>query len=202
MVDHLADIPGELRYLALRLEIAAELEYAAERTIRLAAIKSRLNSLLCSLQEEIGHMPRDRIKALLRLHEDEKLKPYLCPSGKLTIGVGRNLEDLGISKQESGYLLTNDIIRVEGELDRALPFWRTLSEVRRAVIADMCFNIGLPKLLSFRKMLAALQQDRYEQAADEMKDSKWHSDVRTRAERLIKMMRTDQWPPEILPTGR
>ncbi|HET6454328.1 MAG TPA: lysozyme [Armatimonadota bacterium] len=147
-----------------------------------------------------------KIEALLILHEAERLKPYRCPSekigfegrpGKLTIGVGRNLDDLGITRQESRYLLTNDIARVMLELDYALPWWSRLSAVRRAVLMDMYFNIGMPRLKTFRKMLAALEAGDIPRTAAEMKNSKWYRDVGNRAVRLIRMMETDQWPPEV-----
>lgn len=139
-----------------------------------------------------------KIEALLILHEGERLKPYRCPAGKLTIGIGRNIEDIGISRQESRYLLANDVARVMLELDYALPWWSKLSAVRRAVLIDMCFNVGMPKFKTFMKMLAALQSGDWLKAATEMKASKWHQDVGTRAVRLIRMMETSQWPPEVV----
>ena len=148
-----------------------------------------------------------KIEALLILHEGERLKPYRCSSekigfegrpGKLSIGVGRNIDDLGITRQESRYLLTNDTARVMLELDYALSWWSRLSAVRRAVLMDMCFNIGMPRLKTFRKMLPALESGIYGIAAVEMRDSKWATDVGSRADRLIRMMKADQWPPEVL----
>ena len=134
---------------------------------------------------------------LLILHEGEQLKVYRCPAGKLTIGIGRNLEDLGIAQNESRFLLATDIARVAAELDTSFPWWRGLSKIRRAVLIDMCFNLGLPRLKSFRKMLTALQTNDWPEVAAQMRDSKWYSDVKDRADRLIRMMQTDQWPPEV-----
>jgi len=141
----------------------------------------------------------ESLTRLLILHEGERPKVYRCPAGKLSIGVGRNLEDLGITLGESRYLLANDIARVTTELDAAFPWWRGLSEIRRAVLVDMCFNLGLPRLKGFQKMLAALQANDWPEAAAQMRDSKWYSDVKDRADRLIRMMETDQWPPEVKP---
>ncbi|HET6453974.1 MAG TPA: lysozyme [Armatimonadota bacterium] len=138
-----------------------------------------------------------KIEALLMLHEAERLKPYRCPAGKLTIGVGRNIEDIGITRKESRYLLANDIARVMLELDGALPWWSRLSAVRRAVLMDMCFNVGMPRLKTFRKMLVALEAGDIPRTVAEMKDSKWYGDVGSRAVRLIRMMETDKWPPEV-----
>jgi lysozyme len=59
--------------------------------------------------------------------EGMRTKPYHCTAGKLTIGVGRNIEEVGITEEEARYLLENDLGRVRDELDQALPWWRTLS---------------------------------------------------------------------------
>lgn len=139
----------------------------------------------------------ERLTKLLTLHEGEQLKVYRCPAGKLTIGVGRNLEDLGITVSESRYLLANDILRVARELDESFPWWRGFSDVRQAVLIDMCFNLGMPRLKGFRLMLAAIEGGDWSEAARQMRDSKWAADVKTRADRLITMMETDQWPSEM-----
>jgi len=64
-----------------------------------------------------------------------------------------------------------------------------LDEYRKNVIVNMLFNLGLPRLLKFKKMLKALREHDYERAADEMLDSKWAKQVGQRAERLAKTMR-------------
>lgn len=140
----------------------------------------------------------ERLTKLLTLHEGERLKVYRCPAGKLSIGVGRNLEDLGITVSESRHLLANDILRVARELDGSFPWWRGLSGVRQAVLIDMCFNLGMPRLKGFRLMMTALESGDWPEAARQMLNSKWAADVKTRADRLIRMMETDEWPEELL----
>ncbi len=142
---------------------------------------------------------RDAMVRQLRLHEGERLKPYQCSAGKLTIGVGRNLEDRGISREESAMLLNNDIAAEERELLRALPWVATLDEVRARVLLDMSFNLGLVGLLGFKRTLAAVQGGQYQQAATMMLDSKWAQQVGTRAERLARMMATGKDPRELWP---
>lgn len=132
--------------------------------------------------------------ALLRIHEGERLKPYRCTAGKLTIGVGRNLEDVGITREESDFLLANDIKRVETELQTAFPWASTLDEVRRHVMVDMLFNLGLSRLRGFRKFLAAMSRKDWDTAAVEMMDSRWARQVGSRAARLRDMVRTGRWP--------
>jgi lysozyme len=133
----------------------------------------------------------------LRLHEGERLKPYRCTAGKLTIGVGRNLEDRGISAEESAMLLANDIAAMERELQHALPWAATLDEVRQRVLLDMAFNLGIVGLLAFKRTLATVAAGQYQQAATMMLDSKWTRQVGQRAERLSRMMATGKDPREL-----
>lgn len=125
----------------------------------------------------------------LSTDEDVKLKPYRDSVGKLTIGIGRNLDDVGITRNEAFALLANDVARVERELDTTLPWWRQMPEARQQVLANMCFNMGMDRLLGFQHMLAALQVGHWDEAAAEMLDSKWAKQVGNRAQRLATMMR-------------
>lgn len=139
----------------------------------------------------------DAVIRLLVLHEGERLFPYRDPLGKITIGVGRNLTDLGISQEESRFLLLGDLARVEQELDRALPWWRQEDAVRQAALIDLAFNLGLPRLLRFRRTLEAWRLGKHEAAADALVDSLWYGQVKTRGRRIVAMVRTGQWPPEL-----
>lgn len=133
----------------------------------------------------------------LRLHEGERLKPYRCTAGKLTIGVGRNLEDRGITREEAAYLLANDIAAEERELLRALPWVAKLDEVRARVLLDMSFNLGLVGLLGFKNTLETIERGDYQRAAAMMLDSRWARQVGQRAERLSRMMATGKDPREL-----
>lgn len=130
----------------------------------------------------------DKLRNQLIQHEGLRLKPYQDIKGILTIGVGRNIEEVGITREEALYLLENDIGRVVREFDKALPWWRNLDEVRQRVLVDMGFNLGLSRLLGFKNMLAALQKNDFTEAAAEMESSKWFEQTKTRAERLTRMM--------------
>jgi|TARA_R110000796_G_scaffold1364_1_gene5438 lysozyme len=131
-----------------------------------------------------------RLIAQLRKHEGVEHKPYTDTVGKLTIGVGRNLDDRGLSDHEIDFLLQNDIQLVEEELDQWWPHWRSLNQTRQLVVADMMFNMGRPRLSQFKMFLAALQAANYEMASTEMLDSKWASQVKGRATTLADMMST------------
>jgi lysozyme len=126
-------------------------------------------------------------------HEGMKRKPYRCTAGKLTIGVGRNLDDRGISPDEAMYMLANDIRDSRRELSAAFPWFDKLDEVRQAVLIDMCVNLGLSRLQGFRNTLALIGVGKYEAAAQEMLNSKWAEQVGRRAQRLSRMMATGRW---------
>ena len=131
------------------------------------------------------------IEDQLIMHEGLRLKPYRCPAGYLTIGVGRNLETKGISENEALFLLRNDIAEVTAQLER-FDWFRALGPVRRKVLIDMCFNLGMAGLLGFQKMIEALKRADYEAAADEMVNSRWYGQVGERGRRLERMMRTGE----------
>lgn len=133
------------------------------------------------------------IKELLVLHEGLELKSYQCTAGKTTIGVGRNVEELGITYDEAMYLLSNDIQRVVEELKTNVPCYDSLSDVRKAVLIDMCFNLGISRFLQFKNFLACLEESNFEEASVEMLDSRWAKQVGKRSERLSKMMSTNDW---------
>lgn len=116
--------------------------------------------------------------------EDLRLKPYRCTAGKLSIGVGRNLDDVGITREEAVVMCVNDINRCATELDRALPWWRKMTEARQHVLLNMCFNLGIGGLLTFKNTLAAMEAARYTAAAEGMRNSKWAEQVGHRAARL------------------
>lgn len=122
-------------------------------------------------------------------HEGLNLKPYTCPAGKLTIGIGRNIEDNGISKEEALFLFENDINKVTLELNKCFNFFQRLQATRKVALIDMCFNLGLTKFLGFKKMIAALEKLDYEIAANEMLDSRWAKQVGRRAVTLSQMIR-------------
>ena len=123
-------------------------------------------------------------------HEGLRLKPYRDTVGKLTIGVGRNLDDCGISRGEALGLLANDVEKVTTGLDQAIPWWAKLDGIRRAVLIDMAFNMGVQGLLGFRNTLRAVQSGNYDTAADAMLGSRWAEEVEARATTLAAMMRT------------
>lgn len=138
-------------------------------------------------------MEKGTLINLLCKHEGIRLRPYRDTAGKLTIGVGRCLDTLGITEREARYFLHNDILRVWKEA-RAFDWFDGLSDCRKMVVLSMLFNLGLPRFTQFKLFISAVERADYDTAAKEMLNSKWHKDVGWRAEELSEMMRTDKLP--------
>ncbi len=132
----------------------------------------------------------NRIKAQLVRHEGLRLKPYRCTAGKLTIGIGRNLDDRGISQKEAYAMLERDILDFEQQLLDEIPdVYNGLDEVRQSVLLNMCFNLGIKGLLGFKNTLAYIKVGDWERAANGMLASKWAKQVGMRAIELSELMR-------------
>lgn len=114
--------------------------------------------------------------------------PYKDTVGKLTIGYGRNLDDVGITEQEGRTLLLNDVEIAVKEAQLTWPWLLDHDLIRQQVIYNMAFNLGVPRLSGFKKMLHAMEDFDYEKAAEEMLDSKWATQVGDRATELAEMM--------------
>ena len=160
-------------------------------------------------------MKYDYSKLLDKLieHEGMVLTVYQDSLGIDTIGIGRNLEDRGISKEEfdhmdipnmnviyehgineadARYLAKNDVQIVEEELLAAHPCVAELDAVRQLVLVDMAFNMGVPRLRKFKKMWAAVYEKDFMTAAKEMLDSRWANQVKSRSVKLANMMHTGE----------
>tara|TARA_R110002049_G_scaffold127881_5_gene285053 strand:- start:41 stop:466 length:426 start_codon:yes stop_codon:yes gene_type:complete len=138
-------------------------------------------------------MNYDKMIQQIRSDEGEKLKVYRCSEGYLTIGVGRNLETNGISKDEAEYLLMNDLANVEQSLNRHGLLIGDHNDARKAVLYNMCLQLGITGLLKFHHTIAAFQAEDYRQCAEEMMDSRWALQTPKRAKRLSDQMLTGEW---------
>jgi lysozyme len=138
-------------------------------------------------------MARARLKGLLIQHEGMRLKPYKDTVGKISIGIGRCLDDVGISKHEAIMLLENDVATAESLARESFEWFAQISEARQDVIISMIFNVGLSRFFGFKKMLAAMAHADFETAAKEMLASKWAFQVGQRASDLAKMMRVGKY---------
>lgn len=138
----------------------------------------------------------DELIVQLRRDEGCVLHAYEDTMGLLTIGVGRLIDKRrggGISMVEAAYLLTNDLNKVDRELQERLPWVVTLSHARRGVIQAMAFQLGVNGLLGFENTLKMIEQGEYDKAARAMLQSRWATQTPERAHRLSEQMRTNTW---------
>ena len=124
----------------------------------------------------------------LKRDEGFRSKPYKDSVGKLTIGYGRNLDDMGINKAEAKQFLLQDIAEACVSLS-AFYWYNRLSKNRKRALINMMFNLGATKFRKFKKMIAAFEACNYSLAADEALDSKWAKQVGSRAERIADLIR-------------
>lgn len=134
-------------------------------------------------------MNMQQLSAQLEIDEGKRPRIYVDTVGKITGGIGRNLTDRAFSEDEIQLMLRNDIDMVINQLDNLFPWWKQMSDRRMQVLANLCFNIGITKLVQFKNTLAAMQAGRYNDAADGMLASLWAKQVGARAQRLATMMR-------------
>ena len=138
-------------------------------------------------------MDRDKLINQLLSDEGLRLKPYRDTVGKLSVGVGRNLDDVGISQDEAMYMLGNDVRRTYSALTSALPWVAKLNDCRQNVLLNMAFNLGVSGLLAFKQTLSYVQCAEYNQAATAMLQSTWAKQVGARATRLSNQMRSGEF---------
>jgi len=133
-----------------------------------------------------------KLRNLLLLEEGYKGDVYTDTTGNLTIGIGRNLSDRGISMDEALVLLDNDIAYFSGRLSHMLPFFDDLSDARKIALVSLCFNLGVQGFMGFKKMSEAVSAGNYALAAHEILASKAAIQLPTRYQRLSTMMRTNE----------
>ncbi|WP_372772083.1 glycoside hydrolase family protein [Mangrovibacterium sp.] len=131
----------------------------------------------------------EKLEKMLIEDEGLRLMPYRCTANKLTIGVGRNIEERGITEEEAMFLLRNDIYIVMKELGSRLSWFTSAPETVQLVLANMCFNMGASRLMQFKKTLEHLEKGEYLSASLEMLNSKWAVQVGKRAARLSKLIK-------------
>ena len=126
----------------------------------------------------------------LLVDEGLKLRPYVDTVGKITIGVGRNLTDRGITSATALDWLAQDIAECQADL-ATFGWWLTLDGVRCRALLNLRFNLGPNRFRTFKKMLAAIECGDFETAATELDASAWATQVQpSRRTRLIRQLRT------------
>jgi len=138
----------------------------------------------------------DKLLDMLKRHEGVETHAYECSEGKITVGVGRNIDQaggMGLSDDEIDYLLQNDVERVVKELAAEYPWFSDLDDVRRDAMVDISFNLGATRLRLFKRALAAMETGNYKEAATEFLDSRWAKQVGSRALELTDMISSGEY---------
>lgn len=126
-----------------------------------------------------------------QLIRDEGMRrvPYQDSKGYLTLGVGHKITT-PLSDRAINVILDDDIEAAETDCRSHFFWYERLSECRKAVIVGLRFNCGMTGLLEFRRMIAALMDEDYQRAANEILDSEL---APLRARRFAQQMREDTW---------
>jgi lysozyme len=136
------------------------------------------------------------IQQQLLRDEDEVLHVYKDSLGYWTIGVGHMVDERkggAIPKQISDMLLNYDIAEVTTQLTGRVPFFTRLDDVRRGVLVNMAFQLGIAGLLGFSHTLSLIEAGQYGPASKAMLQSLWAKQTPDRAARLSKQMETGVW---------
>jgi len=131
----------------------------------------------------------DNLIEMLKRHEGFRSKPYRCSAGKLTIGFGRNLQDVGISKQEATYLLLQDIEKATEDAKSLFPNFDSFTPNRQNALINMIFNLGINRFKLFKNTIKAIKIGDWTSAAKHAKQSRWHNQVGIRAIEIEDLLR-------------
>lgn len=124
---------------------------------------------------------------LIAEHEGKSLSMYTDTVGVPTIGYGHNLQT-PISEHAAKVILADDVRIAVQELDDRMDWWRDLPDPAQLVLASMVFNLGWPRFSRFKKLIAALEDRDFNEAAAQMEDSLWYQQIKTRGPALKQLM--------------
>jgi lysozyme len=131
---------------------------------------------------------KEKCERIIKNDEGFMSNIYRDSRGYLTIGYGFNLESIEMPKEVADLWIKFILDSIEVKLSKLLNFWSDLNDVRKIVLINMAYNMGIDKLLKFNDMMKALGKKDYIQAEREMDDSLWNKEVPFRAARLRRMM--------------
>ncbi len=144
-------------------------------------------------------MNLEQLSSEIEADEGCVLEVYLDHLGYPTVGVGHLVlesdeewnKPVGtkVSLERVRVLLRDDLVRTASDCGKLYSDFSKLPEEAQLIIANMMFNMGLPRLSKFKKMKEAVDERRWNEAAAQMKDSKWYRQVTNRAERLCQRMK-------------
>jgi lysozyme len=142
------------------------------------------------------------IENFIEKHEGRRKKPYKCPAGANTIGVGWNMDANPLPKTIADYLkkhgeITDDMINILLNISVSnaikdcldlFPTWDDISLNRRMALIDFVFQLGKTRASKFVHTIAAINTGRWEDAAENMKESAWFKQVPKRAQEITDLI--------------
>ena len=144
-------------------------------------------------------MNKDKLREEIAEDEGCKYEIYLDHLGLPTCGIGHLITEADEEHGKPvGTVVEQDRVQNLFALDMAVtideckvlyPDFEDLPEEVQHIIANMCFNMGRPRLSKFKMMQAAVNARDWNEAAEQMIDSKWYTQVPNRARRLVDRMR-------------
>jgi|TARA_R110002124_G_scaffold258609_1_gene424393 lysozyme len=135
-------------------------------------------------------MNNERLRETIIRHEGIRLDMYQDTLGIWTVGVGHNIQEKGISQAVMELMLEEDLAEAVSELKRSVSFFSKMPEQVQEALVNLAFNMGIPRLMQFKKTLAYLRDGNFEAAADELLDSRYAEQVGRRADEVADMIRT------------
>jgi lysozyme len=134
-------------------------------------------------------MTNDELQTWIKKCEALRLRIYVDKTGNPTIGWGRNIRK-GISIDEAELMFQNDYKQAVSELEH-FDWYNSQPPSVKCALINMNYNLGIGKLLGFKKMIAALTVKNRTLAAHEALNSLWATQVGDRAKDVAVMLRED-----------
>jgi lysozyme len=143
------------------------------------------------------------LKEILEKHEGKKRRKYKCTAGRWTIGIGHNMEDEPLPEEMQRFLDSNGYITdemiyelLEKDIEDAIndawdlyPNLESYSEARQAALIDFLFNVGKRVALQFKRLNRAVNEEKWDNAAKYLLESKYARQVGQRAQTIARMLR-------------
>ena len=135
-------------------------------------------------------------RALQFTEENEGYRQFIyqCTADKNTIGIGFNVDDVGLSLEESRVILRMRMTKIKEQLMDSYDWFYDIGECRQSALCDMAYQMGINGLKGFKKSLAYMTEHDYNAAASEFMNSRWARQTPQRAAKVTAMISTGEWP--------
>ena len=124
----------------------------------------------------------------IKKEEGFESEPYICSNGYLTVGYGKRVDYLKVDEKTAEKWLIIDLEELDGKLDRSFTWYIDSPRDVKDVVKSMCYQMGMPRLMKFRKTNDLIKKRKWREASIEMLISRWHEQTPERAERLSQRL--------------